>query len=163
MWFSVPIAFLVVMAGCSQVDDVEQPTLEAPDVDLTSALMSEESPIGVWMVTWDRTSTGWKPAQFTGTLVVTENAMGLDWRQSSGEPILRELQIEGNELVIHYGWEGSDGSSVIKAEVEDGGLWGRMKTEGADGKGVPWSPLSGVRVSPAIDGRIAAKDEVPEE
>ncbi len=132
-----------------------EPCESTQPLNATGALAAPpETPLGVWLVTWDRSATGWTPEKFTGVLVVGQEQVGLDWRQSTCQPVLHRLMVEGARVELEYSCEGGKSRNTIKAEVEDGGLWGRMKAELPDGKGVPWSPISGVRVGSARALRV---------
>jgi hypothetical protein len=131
------------------------PVASAAPLNAAAALAAPPgTPLGVWRVSWDRSESGWKPPKFHGVLVVGQEQFALSWEQSSCRPVIQRLEVEGARLEVEYHCEGHEHLSVIKAEVDEGRLWGRMKTLDAKGDGVPWSPLTGTRVVAAQDARL---------
>lgn len=150
------------LASCTTIPQAPRspgaPPLTAPTSPLDEALRSDSGPVGIWSVVWDRSRTDWTPSLFHGTLVITENSVGLDWLEAAGTPQLWSLALERDRLQIVL-TAGDNHRMVIKGEVEDGVyLLGHMKSENADGPGVPWTPLTGTRV-PTLE-RVPMGDRV---
>src|SRR6185436_17593983 len=61
---------------------------------------SAGDPRGAWYVVWDRSSTGWKPTTFNGTMVLADDSVALTFRESSAAFTLDRVSVDGSNFAV---------------------------------------------------------------
>lgn len=148
----------LAFAGCDAVPSAEASfVMKSPPSAVESTVAA---PVGTWNVVWDRSSTGWRPPLFHGTLVIGEDGtVGVDWLESTDDPELRLLEIDGHRFRIEWTWPSSpSGLTVVEGAIHGEELVGQITGSDGKGKEVPWSPVHGRRV-PTLRRSTPAAEE----
>ena len=123
---------------------------------------SASDPRGAWYVMWDRSSTGWKPPSFNGTMVLADDSVALTFRESSAAFTLDRVAVDGSNFEVDAKIPPRDppaGASdetkhlyAISSDVQIRGfadhdqLLGYMRWTASDpSRSIDWVPFTGKR------------------
>jgi CubicO group peptidase (beta-lactamase class C family) len=101
---------------------------------------------GDWLVHWDRTTSGWKPPIFNGTLHL-ERSNGewsgqLHFQESVATFSLESLRVDADRILISFRVAGMEDRAEVRVRTEGGRLVGDMRWSA-----VPWTPFGGERAA----------------
>jgi hypothetical protein len=144
---SLLLVFLIACAGASPGPQVAP----APTASTKGAI----DPSGEWEIRWDRSSAGWQPAIFNGTLDILRGKDHWDavlhFRESGVKPVFSSMKVDGDRVDIFFhapARESGAGETEIEIAgwIRDGRLLGEMRWADT----IQWTPCDGRRTGEAI-------------